>query len=123
MVSTFFIYADAPNLREIAEEIRERIEMFIAPYSGRVRLVDQREETAVHATATELQNWDLGINFEFDALAEVEKRDLVLFFQQLSAEFGIDFTLGGALEHGLAEEFLTISAAESLEPAIELLVR
>ena len=117
MISTFYIYADGNDLESIAAEVRSRIETFVEPYRGRVRVVDQRAEEV----AAELPDWDLGVNFEFESLTDAEKKDLLLFFQCLSAEFGRDFILGGALPHGLSEDFVSISAAESLEPAIDVL--
>ncbi len=117
MISTFYIYADGNDLDDIAAEVRSRIEAFVEPYRGRVRVVDQRAEEV----STDLPDWDLGVNFEFESLTDAEKKDLLLFFQFLSAEFDRDFILGGALPHGLSEDFVSVSATESLEPAIDLL--
>jgi hypothetical protein len=117
VISTFYIYADGNDLDGIAAEVRLRIETFVEPYRGRVRVVDQRAEDA----SADLPNWDLGVNFEFESLTDAEKKDLLLFFQCLSAEFGREFILGAALPHGLSEDFISVSAAESLEPAIDLL--
>ena len=117
MISTFYIYADGNDLDDSAAEVRSRIETFVEPYRGRVRVVDQRADDV----ATELSDWDLGVNFEFESLTNAEKKDLLLFFHCLSADFGRDFIVGGALPHGLSEDFVSISAAESLERAIDLL--
>ena len=117
MISTFYIYAEGNDLDGIAAEVRLRVEAFIEPYQGRVRVVDRRAK----AVSSDLPDWDLGVNFEFQSLTDVEKKDLLLFFQCLSAEFDRDFILGGALSHGLSEDFVSLSAAESLVPAIDLL--
>jgi hypothetical protein len=121
VISTFYIYADGADLEDIAFEMRARIEKFIEPYQGRVRVVDQREEKEKEESP-ELPDWDLGVNFEIESLSDVEKKDLLLFFHSLSAEFGRDFILGGALPHGLSGDFVSVSAAEPLEPAIDLLL-
>ena len=120
MIETFYIYVDGSDLGEIAAELRTRIEAFVAPYAGRVRVVDQRADGA--QGSVDLPDWDLGINFEVDALTDAEKKDLLLFFQSLSAEFGRDFVLGGALPHGQSEDFLAVSAGEALDRAIDLLI-
>lgn len=91
MIETFYIYADGSDLDEIAPELRARIEAFVTPYSGRVRVVDQREERKEEST--NWPDWDLGVNFESETLSDAEKKDLLLFFQQLSAEFGRDFVV------------------------------
>ena len=119
MISTFYIYAEGYDLDEIALDLHLQIEAFIAPYDGRVRLVDQRQEKA---SSTDLPNWDLGVNFEIDALTDVERKDILLFFQGLSGEFGRDFIVGGVSLQGQADDCLAISAGGSLDPAIELLL-
>ena len=111
MISTFYIYVDGSDLAEIASGLRTRIEDFVSFYGGRVRVVEQRRRSG----------WDLGVNFEFDSLADAEKKDLLLFFQNLSAEFDRDFIIGGELPHGLTEDLVTLAPTESLEPAIVLL--
>ncbi len=113
MISTFYIYADGHDLDGIATELRARIEAFVSPYQDRVRLIDQR--------STDSLDWDLGVNFEFEMLTNAEKKDLLLFFQCLSAEFDRDFVVGGALPHGLSDDFLSISKNESIESAINIL--
>ena len=119
MIETFYIYVDGSDLDEVAPELRARIETFVAPYGGRVRVVDQRDEDEQGSAG--LPDWDLGVNFEFDALTDAEKKDLLLFFQSLSAEFGREFVLGGAVSHGGGDDFITIAAGVSLDPAIDLL--
>ena len=116
VISTFYIYADGNDLDEVALDMRLRIEAFIAPYGSRVRVVDQRREEK--EDSTDLPDWDLGVNFEIESLADVEKKDLLLFFQNLSAQFDRDFILGGVSPYGQADDFLSVSAAEPLEPAI-----
>ena len=61
------------------------------------------------------------MNFECESLTDAEKKDVLLFFQSLSGEFGRAFVVGGSLPHGLSEDFVTVSAAHSLELAIDLL--
>ena len=119
MISTFYIYAEGYDLDEIALDLHLQIEAFIAPYGGRVRLVDQRQE---EANSTDSPNWDLGVNFEIDALTDVERKDILLFFQSLSGAFGRDFIIGGVSLHGQADDCLAISAGESLDSAIDLLL-
>lgn len=119
MSTTFYIYCDGSDLDEIAVLLRRRIEDFIAFYCGRVRLVDQRRK---EKEGTDLPDWDLGVNFEIEALADAEKKDLLLFFQSLSGEFERDFVVGGLSLFGQADDFMTVSARESLEPAIALLL-
>ena len=105
---------------DCALELRLRIESFIAPYGSRVRVVDQREEEKPNSG--DLPDWDLGVNFEFDALSDVEKKDIALFFQSLSSEFGRDFVVGGVLPNGQADDFIAISAGESLDPILKVLI-
>ena len=100
--------------------MRSRIEEFIAPYGGRVRIVDQRREEK--EDSADLPDWDLGVNFEIESVADAEKKDLLLFFQTLSAQFDRDFILGGVSPYGQADDFLSVSAGEPLEPAIDLLL-
>lgn len=120
MIETFYIYVDGADLDTVAPELRSRIEVFVEPYRGRVRVVDQRAEE--DQAFADLPDWDLGVNSEFEALADAEKKDLVLFFQTLSGEFGRDFILGGVLPHGQTEDFVGISAAESLDGAFDVLL-
>jgi hypothetical protein len=118
VISTFYIYVDGSDLDEIAPEIRAHIDSFVAPYRGRVRVVDQRSDSGV---SEDLPDWDLGVNFEVAALTITERKDLLLFFQSLSGEFGRDFVLGGVLPQNQTEDHMAISAGESLDPAIALL--
>jgi hypothetical protein len=118
-VRTLYIYVDGSDLDEVAPDLRYRIEAFVAPYGGRVRVVDQRKEE--EPGPGDLPDWDLGVNFELDALTDSEKKDLLLFFQSLSAEFRREFVLGGALPHGQGDDFLTITAGDPLDSAIHLL--
>jgi hypothetical protein len=119
VITTFYIYADGSNLGEIAPALRSRIEGFVAPSGARVRVVDQRRGDL----AAGIAHWHLGVNFEINALPNDERSDLLLFFQNLSIEFGCDFIVGGALPHGQFEDFAWVSAGESLEKAFELLLR
>jgi hypothetical protein len=119
MTSTCHIYVDGSDLGEIAPELRERIEAFVQPYQGRVRIVDQPGTQP--ADAVDLPTWDLGVNFEFQALTQAEKKELLVFFQSLSAEFDRDFVLGGGLAAGQSEEVVTIAVGLSLKPALEFL--
>jgi len=105
---------------ESGPELRLRIEAFVAPYGSRVRVVDQRE--AEKTNSDDLPDWDLGVNFEFDALSDAEKKDIALFFQSLSGEFGRDFIIGGVLPSGQTDDFIAISAAESLDPILKILI-
>ena len=118
MITTFYIYVDGSDLDEIAPELRARIDSFVVPYRGRVRVVDQRGEVGV---SDDLPDWDLGVNFDLEALTPAERKDLLLFFQNLSGEFGRDFILGGVLPQSQTDDFVAISAGESLDPAIALL--
>ena len=120
MIETFYIYVDGSDLSEIATELRTRIEAFVSPYAGRVRVVDQRAGGTQEAA--DLLDWDLGVNFEVDALAAVEKKDLLFFFQSLSAQFGRDFVLGASLPHGQSEDFVSISADEPVDRAMDVLL-
>jgi hypothetical protein len=120
VIETFYIYADGSDLAEIAPELRARIEAFVAPYSGRVRVVDQCEERKEESA--DRPDRDLGVNFEFETLSAVEKKDLLLFFQNLSTEFGRDFVVGGVLPSGLTEDFVSVSAGETLDHAFDLLL-
>jgi hypothetical protein len=115
----FYIYVDGYDLNEIALDVRTRIESFVARYHGRVGVVDQREDA--DKDSSDLPAWDLGVNFEFESLADVEKKDLLLFFRSLSAEFGRDFVVGRTSECGLPEDFVFILPAEPIEPAFALL--
>jgi len=120
VISTFYIYIDGSDLDEIALELRARIEAFVELYRGRVRVVDQRaEEDDVSA---DLPDWDLGVNFEIEALRDAEKRDLLLFFQALSSDFGRDFVLGGVLPLGQTDDLVSITAGESLDGAFDVLL-
>ena len=119
MSETFYIYVDGSDLDGVAPELRSRIEAFVEPYRGRVRVVDQRAEE--DKASADLPDWDLGVNFEFEALTDAEKKDLVLFFQSLSAEFGRDFILGGVLPHGQTEDLVGITADESLQGVFDVL--
>ena len=101
-------------------ELRLRIESFVAPYGSRVRVVDQRENEKPNSG--DLPDWDLGVNFEFDALSDAEKKDIALFFQSLSGEFGRDFIIGGILPSGQTDDFIAISATESIDPALSVLL-
>jgi hypothetical protein len=120
MIATFYIYVDGSELGHIAPKLLARIEAFVEPYEGRVRVVDQRAED--DEASADLQDWDLGVNFEVEALTDAEKKDLVLFFQTLSGEFARDFILGGVLPHGEADELVSITAGESLDGAFEVLL-
>ena len=40
MITTFYIYVDGSDLVDIAVDVRTRIEIFVEPYQGRVRIVD-----------------------------------------------------------------------------------
>ncbi|RXK55640.1 hypothetical protein ESB00_07060 [Oleiharenicola lentus] len=120
MIETFYIYADGSDLDDIAAVLRARIEAFIAPYGGRVRVVDQREERKEESA--DWPDWDLGVNFEFETLSDTEKKDLLLFFQSLSAEFGRDFIVGGVLPSGQTEDLLSVAAGETLDQAFDLLL-
>ena len=120
MIETFYIYVDGTDLDEIAPELRSRIEAFVEPYRGRVRVVDQRAEE--DEASADLPDWDLGVNFEIEALADAEKKDLVLFFQNLSGEFGRDFIVGGVLPHGQTDDLVAITAGESLDGAFDVLL-
>lgn len=119
MISTFYIYVDGCDLDEIGSTLRIRIESFVEPYGGRVRVVDQRGE--MDAESSDLPAWDLGVNFDRASLTDAEAKDLLLFFQSLSNEFGRDFVVGGASPQRLPEDFVFVSAALPLEPAIRLL--
>ena len=119
MSETFYIYVDGSDLDGVAPELRSRIEAFVEPYRGRVRVVDQRAEE--DKASADLPDWDLGVNFEFEALTDAEKKDLVLFFQSLSAEFGRDFILGGVLPHGQTEDLVGITADEPLQGVFDVL--
>ena len=68
MITTFYIYADGADLEAIASEMRARIEMFVEPYQGRVRVVDQREEK--EEESPDLADWDFGVNFEIESLTD-----------------------------------------------------
>ncbi len=120
MIATFYIYADGFDLDEIAPELLARIEAFVAPYSGRVRVVDQREERKKESP--DWPDWDLGVNFEFETLTTAERKDLLLFFQHLSSEFGRDFIVGGVLPSGQTEDFVSVSSGETLDQAFDLLL-
>lgn len=120
MIETFYIYVDGSDLNEVAWELRSRIEAFVEPYHGRVRVVDQRAEEG--EVSSDLPHWDLGVNFELDALTDLEKKDLVLFFQTLSTQFSRDFILGGVLPHGQTDDLVGISAGESLDGAFDVLL-
>jgi hypothetical protein len=112
--ATFYIYSDGVDIEETAPAMRARIEDFVSAYNGRVRLVDQREEKN--------SDWEFGVNFEADMLADAEKKDLLLFFQALSAEFGRDFAVGLATQFRQGEDLAFVSASEPLEPVIEVLL-
>jgi hypothetical protein len=118
MSFTCYIYADGPDLTEIAPELRERVQGFVAPYHGKVRLVDQR--TADAADGADAAAWDLGVNFEAAALSEAERKELLVFFQSLSAEFERDFSLG-VLAGSRGDDLVTIAVGISLKPALEIL--
>lgn len=120
MIETFYIYVDGSDLDEVAPELRSRIETFVEPYRGRVRVVDQRAEE--DEASVDLPDWDLGVNFEFEALTDAEKKDLVLFFQTLSGEFTRDFILGGVLPRGQTDDLVGITAGESLDGAFDVLL-
>ena len=120
MSTTFYIYSDGADIEATAPEMRERIEGFIGAYAGRVRVVDRREEKKDQGP--DLPDWEFGVNFEGDRLTDAEKKDLLLFFQSLSAEFSRDFVVGFATRHGQSEDIAFVSAADSLEPAIEVLL-
>jgi hypothetical protein len=120
MIATFYIYADGSDLDGVSSELRARIEAFVAPYKGRVRVVDQHKKGK--KDSVDIPDWDLGVNFESEALTDAEKKDLLLFFQSLSAEFGRDFVVGGALPQRQTDDFVVVSATEPLEPAIDLLI-
>jgi hypothetical protein len=119
MSAIFYIYCDGSDLEEMAPLLRPRIEAFIALYGDRVRFVDQRR---IEKEGTDLPNWDFGVNFEFDALTDTEKKDILLFFQSLSGEFDRDFIVGGLSQFAQADDFMTVSSGESLDPVIELLL-
>ena len=118
MIATFYIYVDGSDLDEIAPELRARIDSFVAPYKGRVRVVDQRGKVGV---SDDLPDWDLGVNFELVVLTIAERKDLLQFFQILSGEIGRDFVLGGILQQNQTDDFMAISAGASLASAIDLL--
>jgi hypothetical protein len=117
---TFYIYSDGADIEATAPEMCERIEGFVAAYAGRVRFVDQRDEKKDHGS--DLPHWEFGVNFEDDRLTDAEKKDLLLFFQSLSAEFSRDFVVGFSTRHGESEDITFVSAADSLEPVIEVLL-
>ena len=119
MSATFYIYCDGSDLEDIAADMCSKIEDFIALYGGRVALVNQRAEKKTEEADS--PDWDLGVNFEDEELAEAEKKDLLLFFQSLAAEFGRDFVLGGRFPDRMPEDLVTVSAAVSLDEAIALL--
>ncbi len=119
MIPTFYIYVDGCDLCEIALNLRARIESFVASYDGRVRVVDQREQAK--DSSPDLPAWDLGVNFEFESLVEAEKKELLLFFWSLSAEFGRDFVVGRTSVYGFPEDFVFIMAAEPIKPALDFL--
>lgn len=119
MTRTFYLYVDGYDLHEIASDLRTRIESFVAQHRGRVRVVDQREDA--DEASPDLPPWDLGVNFDFGALADGEKKDLLLFFQKLSDEFGRDFVVGRTSVYGFPEDFVFLLPGDTIEPAFALL--
>lgn len=117
MIETVYIYVDGYDLAEISEELVRRIEKFSEPLGGILRLVDQRGEI----TSSDLPSWDLGINFDVNALTDEQAKRVLLFFQSLAQEFSRNFVLGVEQPTGLGEDLFEITATGSIEDAVEFL--
>lgn len=113
-----YILTDGFDLEECARHIAERTEQFIAPYAGRALFINDRIENP--SQSDDYPEWNLGIQFEFDALTPSERRDLILFFHQLSAEIGRSFVFGGQrAKEDESEDWHFIDANDSIEPILD----
>lgn len=119
MSPTIYIYSDGADIEDTASSMRLRIEQFVELYAGRVRVVDQRHD---QNAGPGLPDWDFGVNFEDDSLTSEEKKDLLLFFQSLSAEFDRDFVVGITTPFGQTDDIASVSRNEPLEPVIKALL-
>jgi hypothetical protein len=117
MIETVYIYVDGCDLAEISGQLIHRIEQFSEPFRGLLRLVDQRGEIA----SDDLPDWDLGVNFDINALTDDEAKHILLFFQSLTKEFSRDFVLGSEQPTGLGEDLFAITATGSIEEALAFL--
>ncbi len=117
MIETVYIYVDGSDLAEISEQLIRRIEKFSEPFRGLLRLVDQRSEI----TSNDLPFWDLGINFDVNALTDEEAKRVLLFFRSLAQEFSREFVLGLEQSSGLGEDLFEITATASIEEALKFL--
>ena len=113
-----YILTDGFDLDDCAGHIAERTENFIAPYAGRTSFIN--EQSSSSSQPDDYPEWNLGIQFEFDALSPSERRDIILFFYQLSTEIGRSFVLGGRRANGdESEDWHFIDANDPIEPILD----
>ena len=117
-----YILADVFDLEDCAALITERAERFIMPYAGRALFINERSTNP--SLSTDYPDWHLGIQFRFEALTPSERKDVILFFHQLSAEIGRAFVLGGrGARGGESEDWHFIDANSSIDPILDFVTK
>ncbi len=117
-----YILADGFDLEDCAALITERAKRFIFPYTGRILFINER--IATPSPSSDYPDWHLGIQFQFEALNPSERRDVILFFHQLSFEIGRAFVFGGrAAKGGESEDWHFIDANSSIDPVLNFVTK
>ena len=127
-IHTLFAYVDGFDLQDVADEVENLCEAFVAERRwrfGAPRVVNQRLEDDERHTSNDLPEWELGLNMDLpdpgceppgwfsdlDAIAG--------FLGTLYARTGREFVIGIAdNQHGYSEDLFTV---QSERPDLEQL--
>jgi len=117
---TLFAYVDGFDLQDIADEIEELCEAFVAERRwkfGTPRVVSQRLEADERHTSNDLPEWELGINIDLPELDSAppgwfsDVKAIAEFLGTLHAQTGREFVIGIAdKERGYAEDLFTVQS-------------